>query len=252
MGRVMVVTGWRLLRVRGEWWPALDAVRRSFGFDTVWTGGARGVDEWIELWAKDRELQVERFPAPWELAKQGGLPVAAAGPIRNENMLLGRRDFVLEHGHLVPRERVPGTVVGLMALPGGAGTLNTVKLARAREITVTHPYPPHGPIPINAHHYPEGLPPGAVYVGREWNGFEASPLGNRFRGRDALRLYRSWLAERLAAADHTISCALDSIDEGALLACWCKDPAGGRPCHADVIVSAWWHRRRSLAIGIRP
>ena len=49
------------------------------------------------------------------------------------------------------------------------------------------------PFVINRHHHKDGLPSGAIYIGR------GTPLGNPFtvqeHGEDALGLYRRWLSE---------------------------------------------------------
>lgn len=75
-------------------------------------GGATGVDEAAKRWAQARGIPVMEFPANW--THQG----KAAGPIRNAAML--------KYGQ-------PELVV---AFPGGNGTANMVKLARAAGVPV--------------------------------------------------------------------------------------------------------------------
>lgn len=91
--------------------------------------------------------------------------------------------------------------------------------------------------------------PGFVYCGREWGGFEASPLGNPFSTKkdgslaEVLRKYRRWLWDSLREPQSPVLLALASLTEDSVLGCWCveKEKAGeGREqCHADVIVKAW-------------
>jgi len=75
-------------------------------------GAAPGADTLAGRWAELRRVPVEAFPAEWE--KHG----RAAGPIRNARMLA---------------EGKPALVV---AFPGGRGTANMVKQARAVNVEV--------------------------------------------------------------------------------------------------------------------
>lgn len=86
----------------------LDSYDRLIGgIETVVTGGARGADTLAESWARQRGKIVEVYHADWEHDGK------AAGPIRNARMLKAGN---------------PGTVI---AFPGGSGTENMKRLARA-------------------------------------------------------------------------------------------------------------------------
>jgi hypothetical protein len=75
-------------------------------------GAAPGADTLAGRWAELRQVPVEAFPADWE--KHG----RAAGPIRNARMLAeGKPDLVV-------------------AFPGGRGTANMCKQARAAGVEV--------------------------------------------------------------------------------------------------------------------
>jgi hypothetical protein len=75
-------------------------------------GGARGLDALAAIWAKTRRIAVEEFPADWKTHGR------AAGPIRNRRML---------------KEAKPDLVV---SFPGGAGTRDMVRQARAAGVQV--------------------------------------------------------------------------------------------------------------------
>lgn len=74
-------------------------------------GGARGADAQGSLWAKRNHVPVARVNAYWELHGK------AAGPIRNEAMLVLQPDLVV-------------------AFPGGFGTADMVRRARAYGVKV--------------------------------------------------------------------------------------------------------------------
>lgn len=77
----------------------------TFTIEVIIQGGARGADQGAADWGKSENLKVLTFPADWK--KHG----KAAGPIRNRKMI---------------EEGKPDVVV---ALPGGRGTANMVRLA---------------------------------------------------------------------------------------------------------------------------
>jgi len=79
---------------------------------TLIHGGARGADRFAAGFAKGLGLDVECFPADWSLHGR------AAGPIRNAKML---------------EEGCPDVV---LAFPGGRGTADMVKQARAAGVKV--------------------------------------------------------------------------------------------------------------------
>jgi len=90
----------------------LDELSRDAEWTTLIEGGARGADRQAREWAVASGVAVETYEADWHAHGPG------AGPIRNRRMLdEGRPDLVV-------------------AFPGGPGTRNMVKLARAHGILV--------------------------------------------------------------------------------------------------------------------
>lgn len=68
-----------------NYWPKIQfvnevVIRSGFDITEVVSGGASGVDAVGELWAKENNVPVKRFPANWNLHGK------AAGPIRNKDM----------------------------------------------------------------------------------------------------------------------------------------------------------------------
>lgn len=90
----------------------LDAMHAQTPFTCVIHGAAKGADEMAGAWAALRSIHVEPFPADWKTYRR------AAGPIRNKRML---------------DEGKPELVI---SFPGGRGTANMVKQARAEGLTV--------------------------------------------------------------------------------------------------------------------
>jgi hypothetical protein len=91
---------------------ALDDLARHEVVDCIIEGDARGADRIAGAWAKRRRVDLRLFPADWN--KHG----RAAGPIRNQQMIdKGKPDFVL-------------------AFPGGAGTADMVRRAKAAGLPV--------------------------------------------------------------------------------------------------------------------
>ena len=85
----------------------LDALHTARGVTAIISGCARGADTLGIEWAEARGMEVARFPADWETHGR------AAGPIRNQQMLDdGKPDLVI-------------------AFPGGRGTADMVRRARA-------------------------------------------------------------------------------------------------------------------------
>lgn len=79
---------------------------------TIIEGGAHGADELARKWARVAEVPVETYVANWKLLGP------KAGPIRNQAMLdQGKPDIVV-------------------AFPGGRGTADMVRRARAANIPV--------------------------------------------------------------------------------------------------------------------
>lgn len=98
---------------------AVDAVLDSIGnIRHLWHGNAKGADTLADNWGR-RQQGVSVHPVPAEWKKYG----RRAGPIRNQKML----------------GQSPGLVV---AFPGGRGTADMVKRARAAGVEVldlSHP-----------------------------------------------------------------------------------------------------------------
>lgn len=83
-------------------------------------GGAPGADYQAALWAECNKVKREIYQADW------GMHGRAAGPIRNQRMIdEGKPDYVV-------------------AFPGGRGTADMVRRAKAAGIPVreVHPEPP--------------------------------------------------------------------------------------------------------------
>ena len=83
-----------------------------------------------------------------------------------------------------------------------------------------------------------------VYVGRDWDGWVGSVLGNKFRKRDygideCLRLYREWLREEWVKDGEVKKELLRLVEkvkngEEVVLGCWCC-VKGDEKCHGKVI-----------------
>lgn len=93
-------------------YETLDEIHGDGDIDTIIEGGARGADEWARIWAREASVKLITVPADWD--SQG----KAAGPIRNQRMV---DDFK------------PDLVV---AFPGGRGTADMVRRAKAAGIKV--------------------------------------------------------------------------------------------------------------------
>jgi hypothetical protein len=109
---VVLVCGGRAFRDGDTVADALSAVHFRRRIRRVVTGGARGADELAASWALGARVGVARHPADWQAHGR------AAGPIRNGEML---------------RAESPDLVI---AFPGGRGTADMVRQARAAGIDV--------------------------------------------------------------------------------------------------------------------
>jgi hypothetical protein len=94
---------------------AMNQLHRGNRFTALIHGDAKGADRLADAWARQVLLPVLRFPADWNLHGR------TAGAIRNQQMLVDGR---------------PSLVV---AFPGGKGTADMVKRARAAGIIVEEP-----------------------------------------------------------------------------------------------------------------
>lgn len=93
-----------------EW--ALDTLNQLYAITDVIHGDARGADTLAGLWAYGLGISVHRYPANWNLHGK------AAGGLRNQQMI---------------DEAFPDYVV---AFPGGRGTADMVRRAKAAGLTV--------------------------------------------------------------------------------------------------------------------
>jgi predicted Rossmann-fold nucleotide-binding protein len=103
----VLVCGGRTYSDRDALARVLAELRHTRGITLLIAGGARGADTLAEEWAKSQGIACEVYQADWN-----GLG-RTAGPIRNQRMLDGGR---------------PELVV---AFPGGRGTADMVRRARA-------------------------------------------------------------------------------------------------------------------------
>ena len=111
MTRVLVCGG-RDFSDRQLAYRALDNLHKAEGIGCVIEGHARGADRIAGYWARRKGIENRKFPADWD--RDG----KAAGPIRNQRMLdEGKPDLVV-------------------AFPGGRGTADMVKRARAAGVPV--------------------------------------------------------------------------------------------------------------------
>jgi hypothetical protein len=93
-------------------WGALQALKLKAGVDVIIEGGASGADALAASWALSERVPCIGIEADW------GAHGKAAGPIRNQRMIdEGKPDLVI-------------------AFPGGKGTADLVRRARAASIEV--------------------------------------------------------------------------------------------------------------------
>lgn len=112
----VLVCGDRNFRSPAQVFRELEWMHQCYKFTALMQGGAPGVDTMARDWAATHP-EIERYvcKADWETHGR------AAGPIRNAKMLEWKPDLVV-------------------AFPGGKGTANMVKLAKAAGIKVAHPH----------------------------------------------------------------------------------------------------------------
>lgn len=111
----VLVCGGRAFTDRERLRSALDRIASDARIDVVIHGDAAGADRLAGEWARLSGIRELAFPADWE--RHG----RAAGPIRNRRMLV---------------ESEPDLVV---AFPGGRGTANMMRQARAAGVPVLEP-----------------------------------------------------------------------------------------------------------------
>lgn len=127
--RIAVVTGGRHREPAPREYQRLhdELVRRDI--DVVRVGCATGVDAEVYDWVRDVYLR-ERWHAAWD--EQG----PKAGPWRNRAMLTGKgvAGWRVDSDPRFPTHGIAALVV--LALPGGRGTADCCKAARADRIAV--------------------------------------------------------------------------------------------------------------------
>lgn len=107
----VLVCGGRDFTDRALLFDALDKFNAAAPIDCIIHGDARGADQLAGDWASERNICCDIYPANWD--RDG----KAAGPIRNRLMLTdGRPDQVI-------------------AFPGGRGTADMVKQAKAAGVS---------------------------------------------------------------------------------------------------------------------
>lgn len=116
MSERILVTGGRDYADQAMLFGALDMQAEQSHVYTIIQGGAEGADRLARLWCHSRMVQYENFPADWR--KHG----KAAGPIRNQQMI------------------DEGNPTMVFAFPGGRGTADMVRRAKAAGIAV-HEFP---------------------------------------------------------------------------------------------------------------
>lgn len=103
--------GMRDYRDRVRQHEALDRLHAEHGFTVVIEGGATGADDGARLFGRRIGIPVLTYPADWSLGRK-------AGPQRNARMIAeGKPDLVV-------------------AFPGGRGTADCVRQARAAGVRV--------------------------------------------------------------------------------------------------------------------
>jgi len=103
----ILVTGGRDFLNQTLLYDTMDGFLSAHGTVTVLQGGARGADALAHKWCCERGIPCEVYPADWR--KHG----KKAGPLRNSRMLEeGKPDL-------------------LVAFPGGTGTADMTRKARA-------------------------------------------------------------------------------------------------------------------------
>lgn len=111
----IVVTGGRDYGDRDSLWHLLDRLHEKHNISALAHGGASGADRFSDMWARNRGVHVEPYPADWRIRGK------AAGPERNRRML----------DHFKPDV--------VVALPGGRGTKDCCSAAKERGILVWTP-----------------------------------------------------------------------------------------------------------------
>lgn len=115
MGKRFIVCGGRNWKDRMAVYDVLDRLHAKVVIDEIAQGGANGVDRLARQWATDRGVACREYRADWD--RYG----PRAGPLRNAEMAV---DFQPD---------------GVVAFPGGVGTLSMISIAEYEGIQVWEP-----------------------------------------------------------------------------------------------------------------
>jgi hypothetical protein len=113
----VVVTGSRDFKDSALVFKTMDLFYHCI--QNLFVGDAKGVDYFCYTWAVQRSVNYQMFTADWTMNGR------AAGPMRNKDMLTSANKKTPENYPLI-----------LLAFPGGIGTENCVKQAKAMDIQV--------------------------------------------------------------------------------------------------------------------
>jgi hypothetical protein len=109
----VLICGGRTYADRAQLCAELDRLHAEYAFGTIISGSASGADALAVEWAQARGIATQVFAAEWGTFGRRG----SASPPRNARMLESRPDIVV-------------------AFPGGRGTANMVKQAKAAGVWV--------------------------------------------------------------------------------------------------------------------
>lgn len=114
----IAITGGRDFDDKKFVWKCLDLLHKKSTIALLIVGDAKGADAHALAWAKARKVDYKRFEADWKLHGN------AAGPVRNTQMV----NYGLENN-----------IDGLVAFPGGKGTLNMKNQCKHKQIKIWEP-----------------------------------------------------------------------------------------------------------------
>lgn len=112
MSERILVCGGRDYADQALLFGVLDMEAEQAPIYTIIQGGADGADRLARLWCHSRKCRFENYPADWRTHGR------AAGPIRNQQML------------------DEGRPTKVIAFPGGRGTADMVRRAKAASVPV--------------------------------------------------------------------------------------------------------------------
>lgn len=100
----VIIAGGRDYSFKNNDFKLLDYIATKWSITEVVSGGADGADFGGEVWAENKKIPIQKFPANWKLYGK------AAGPIRNAEMAAYADAVIL--------------------FPGGRGTTNMFETAK--------------------------------------------------------------------------------------------------------------------------